>query len=262
MVREIRKQNLKPDELEAKKKYDIVAEQYHNSRTKIHPNGWLYNEYLEMPATFELLGNIKGKKILDIGCGTGIYAKKMTKKGAIVKGFDISDEMLKIAKQDNPNLDLRKGSFYKIPFKEKFDIALASLALNYAKDLSRVLKQINKVLKKNGYLVFSQGNPIIEITKKANKKKPWIREFNQYFKERKIYGIWKNLLQNRKTKSIKMPAYHKTYETIIKTIIKQGFEIIDYIDCYPLPKSKKLWPKEYAFTSNVPFFCVWKIKKK
>lgn len=53
---------MKPDELEARKKYDIVGEHYHNWRTKLNPKGWVYNEYLEMPATFELLGNLRGKK--------------------------------------------------------------------------------------------------------------------------------------------------------------------------------------------------------
>jgi len=143
---------MKPDEKEAARKYNVIGEHYHNWRTKIHPEGWVYNEYLEMPATFELLGNIKGKKVLDIGCGAGIYAKHMTKKGAKVKGFDISDEMLRLAKQDNPKLDLRKGSCYKIPFKEKFDIAIAPLVLDYISDLGKALRQVKKVLKKGGYV--------------------------------------------------------------------------------------------------------------
>src|SRR3990167_9283383 len=109
---------MKTDENIAKKNYDISARAYHNWRTIENPQGWFYNELLEMPATLELLGDVKGKKILDFGCGTGIYAKLLTKKGAIVKGFDISEEMLKIAKQENPKLDLIMGSGYKIPFKE------------------------------------------------------------------------------------------------------------------------------------------------
>ena len=254
---------MKRDEKEAKKKYDVVAEHYHNWRTKIHPEGWIYNEYLEMPATFEVLGNIKGKKVLDIGCGAGIYVKEMTRKGAIVKGFDISDEMLRIAKQDNPKLDLRRSSFYKIPFKEKFDVVIAPLVLDYAKDLGKVLKQIKKVLKKKGYFVFSLRNPVVEVTKKVDwKKKILVREFDRYFNERKIYGTWKNILHKKKVKNIKMPTHHKTYETIIKTIIKEGFEIIDYKDCFPLKKAQKLWPKEYEFLSNIPYFCVWKVGLK
>ena len=47
---------MKLEEKEAIKKYSKSAEAYHNLRTKENPNGWFYNELLEMPATLELLG--------------------------------------------------------------------------------------------------------------------------------------------------------------------------------------------------------------
>ena len=85
---------MKTDENIAKKNYDISAKAYHNLRTIENPQGWFYNELLEMPSTLELLGNVKGKKILDFGCGSGIYAKLLTKKGAKIKGFYISNEII------------------------------------------------------------------------------------------------------------------------------------------------------------------------
>ena len=176
---------MESDEREAIKKYSIVGEHYHNLRTKIHPKGWIYNEFLEMPATFELLGNLKGKKVLDIGCGAGIYAKIMTQKGARVKGFDITPKMLEIAKRENPNLDLRKGSFSKIPFKEKFDIVIAPLVIDYVENWDNGFKEVRRVLKKDGYFIFSVGNPVFEITVKTDKKKKFVRKFEDYFKENK-----------------------------------------------------------------------------
>lgn len=252
---------MKPEEKEVVKKYDFMAEHYHNWRTKVNPQGWFYNEMLEMPATLELLGNIKGKKILDFGCGTGIYAKLLTKKGAKVKGFDISKEMIKIAKKENPKLDLKIGSGYKIPFKEKFDIVLAALVMDYFKDWNKVFQQVKEVLNKKGIFVFSIGNPVAECAKRVEHNGERLRVLNKksaYFRERKIYGVWKNINE----KDIRMPTYHKTYETIIKTIIKNGFEIIDYKDSFPLKKAKKLFPGDYRIFSKIPFFCVWKVKKK
>jgi len=125
---------MKKHEKEVRKNYDFMAEYYHNHRTKKFPQGWFYNEMLEMPSTLKLLGNVKGKKILDFGCGTGIYAKLLTKKGAKVKGFDLSSEMIKIAKKENPKLDLRVGSGNKIPFTEKF----STLPLRSVMDPSNV----------------------------------------------------------------------------------------------------------------------------
>ena len=159
---------MKKEEKSAEKMYDTLAEHYHYWRTKANPQGWHYNELLEMPAALKLLGNVKGKKILDFGCGTGIYAKLLTKKGAKVKGFDISKEMLEIAKRENPKLDLRIGSGYKFPFKEKFDIVLSSLVVHYLDDWNKMFKEVRKVLKKGGYFVFSTGNPVAETVKKIN----------------------------------------------------------------------------------------------
>lgn len=248
------------EEKEAKSKYDFMAEEYHYFRTKKYPQGWFYNELLEMSATLELIGNVKGKKILDFGCGTGIYAKILTKKGAKVKGFDISPEMVKIAKKENPNLDLRKGTGYNIPFKEKFDIIIAALVLDYFNDFDKVLKQVKKVLKKNGFFIFSMKNPISECFKKIKltSKNRFVRDVGDYFTEKKIYNTWKNI----KGRDVKIHSYHRTYETIIRTIIKNNFEIADYKDCFPLKKAQKLFPKDYASFSKIPYFCVWKVRKK
>ncbi len=249
------------EENEAIKKYSLVGEYYHDFRTKLSPKGWIYNEFLEMPATFELLGNLKGKKVLDVGCGTGIYAKEMTKRGAKVKGFDITPKMLEIAKRENPKLDLRSGSVYNIPFNEKFDIAIAPLVIEYSRDWNKVFREVNKILKKGSYFIFSIGNPVYQVTKRVSKNKPLIREFENYFKEKKQYNTWRDIRYKENMINVKMPYHHKTYETVIKTILRNGFEITDYKDCFPSKKSKKLFPKQYSFLSKIPYFCVWKVRK-
>jgi SAM-dependent methyltransferase len=249
---------MKIEEKEAVKKYAMSAQAYHNWRTVENPEGWFFNELLEMPSTLSLIGNIKGKKILDMGCGTGIYAKLLTEKGAIVKGFDISKEMLEIAKIENPNLDLKLGSAYQIPFKEKFDIVLASLVVHYLKDWDKMFDEIKRVLNPGGIFIFSTGNPVAEARKKIKIGKKKISVLGNYFNEGKIYGTWKD----DKGRKMRMSSYHKTYETIIKTIIKNKFEIIDYKDCFPIEKAKKLFPDDYKEYSKKPFFCVWKIKLK
>ncbi len=78
-----------------------------------------------------------------------------------------------------------------------------------------------------------------------------------YFEEGVRYSKWM-----KHKKAIKIPKYHKTYESITKTIIRGGFEIIDYRDCYPIAMAKKLFPKQYQFYTKVPIFCVWKLRKK
>ena len=250
---------MKKEEKEAKKAYDKLAESYHKMRTTKHPKGWFFNEHLEMPTTLELLGNVRGKKILDFGCGTGIYARLLTKKGAKVKGFDISPEMIEIAKEESPELDLRVASVYKIPFKEKFDIVLSSLTVHYVDDWDKMFRQVSNVLKKGGLFIFSTGNPITECSESINIKGKKEKVFGRinYFDEKKMYLDWKY----GNGKKIKVHFFHRTYETIIKTILKNGFEIIEYKDAKPTKQGLKLFP-EYKFYDTFPFFNVWKVKKK
>jgi ubiquinone/menaquinone biosynthesis C-methylase UbiE len=248
------------EEKETEETYDAMAHYYHEYRTSKFKGGWFFNEYLEMPAMLKALGNVKGKKVLDWGCGSGIYAKILSKREANVKGFDISKEMLKIAKRDNPHLDLRVGSGYKIPFKEKFDIVFSSLALHYLKDFDKAFKEVHRVLNKGGVFLFSVANPIVDASVSIKHKGEKVKVLGRrgYFAQAAHTADWK--LPNGKTVVIK--SYEKTYEYIIRTINKTGFEIADYIDIKPIASAKNKFPKEYALWSKIPKFVIWKIRKK
>ena len=78
--------------------YNKFGQAYHDSRKQDH--GRLFNEYLDMPATFSLLPELKGKNVLDAGCGSGIYSRLLAQSGASVRGIDISDKMIGIAKKE------------------------------------------------------------------------------------------------------------------------------------------------------------------
>ncbi|MFH1802027.1 MAG: class I SAM-dependent methyltransferase [archaeon] len=243
--------------------YDNLAQSYHDLRTKDCPHGWFYNEFLEMPTMLELLGRIKGKKILDFGCGSGIYAEILTKKGAKVKGFDISKQMLAIAKQKNPELDLRHGSGYKIPFKEKFDIVISSLVVHYLNDWNKMLKEIKRVLKRGGLFILSTGNPVTEIADTMKVKDKKYKVVGDYFKERTISANWENVkCADGKIKTVKIRSHHITYETLLNTLIKNGFEIMQYKDCKPSTKSKRYFPEEYEKYTKYPLVLAIKTKLK
>jgi SAM-dependent methyltransferase len=197
--------------------------------------------------------------VLDFGCGSGIYANLLTKKGAKISGFDISSEMIKIAKQKNPLLDLRVGSGYNIPFQQKFDIVFASLAIGYMSNWNLVFKQVGKVLNKNGLFVFSTDNPIIACKSRIkvdNKDIIYLGE-KDYFQINAKHNSWQ-----MPTGTFQVPWNHKTYEYIIKTIVNSGFELVDYTDAKPLKSAKKYFPEYYEEYSKIPRFSIWKVRKK
>jgi len=237
--------------------YDVLAKGYYEARKYNQGMGYFYNCLSEWPSTLKLLGNVRGKKILDVGCGPGLYASLLIKKGAVVKGMDISKELIGIAKKEAPAAEFIIGDAERLPYKNsEFDIVIAPLVLHYLNSWDEALKEIHAVLKKGGVFIFSHGNPFAE----KRKRKKWFfkrfRVIEGYFDEGAKYSLWK-----RKNKKITLVRYHKTYATIIKLLIKHGFEIIDYEDCKPLPEAKELFPAKYKKCLNYPPFCAWKLRK-
>lgn len=242
---------MKKYEDEIKEVYDNLSKKYHKI-TAHH----FFNTYLEVPETLSLLKNIRGKKVLDLGCGTGRHTKILKKRGAKVWGIDISPRMLEIAKREIKGVDFKVGSVYKLPYKPKFfDIVFAGLCVSYFENLDKAFKEINRVLKRNGIFVFSFGHPLINVTSYIKGKPRNYRKIGDYFKEEKTYANWPVF-------KIKMPYYHKTFQTIIKTIIRNNFVIEEYLEERPVKASKKLYPKKYKTFSKMPSFCAFKVRKK
>src|SRR5437868_2138312 len=95
--------------------YNKLGKVYHESRVK---GGRIFNEFLEMPATLALIPkDLTGKMVLDAGCGSGIYAREMARRGATVIGIDISDTMIEIANSETPadlNITYRVDNLYQL----------------------------------------------------------------------------------------------------------------------------------------------------
>jgi len=242
------------------KTYHKLGQEYYNLRRNKEGISYFYNELTETPTTLKLLGNIKGKKILDLGCGPGFYLSKLKKRGAKVKGIDFSKELIRIAKQENPDVEIKYGDITKnLSYKNsEFDAIISPLVLGHIKDWNSVLKGVRRVLKRKGIFIFTTGIPFYECVKRIKVKGKKFKTPEDYFNERAIETIW----GGKSGKSGKTIHYHKTYGTIVKILINNGFEIIDYEDCKPIPKAKKLFPKYYKDEIDFPRFCAWKVRLK
>jgi Methylase involved in ubiquinone/menaquinone biosynthesis len=208
--------------------YDVIAKEFYEWRKSKKRRGF-YERLVILPSLLKLLGDVKGKKILDIGCGPGLYASLLTQKGAVVHGIDISSELIGIAKKEAPTAELIIGDATRLPYKNlEFDIIIALHVLYYLKSWDQVLKEIHAVLKKGGIFIFFISNPFAHKFKRQKWFFKRFRVIKGYFDEGEKYTR-----MGLKNKKVKMVQYHKTFATIIKLSIKYGFEIIDYEDFNP-----------------------------
>ena len=104
-----------------------------------------------------VLDMLEGKKILDIGCGTGFIANSIAKKGYDVTAIDIEPEGIKLAKKGTGKkrkVTFLVGDFFEFDFKkESFDCVLLTDVLEHIKEDDKLLRGIQKVLKKKGVLI-------------------------------------------------------------------------------------------------------------
>jgi ubiquinone/menaquinone biosynthesis C-methylase UbiE len=234
-----------------KKTYDKISKKYH----KITPKHF-FNAYLEVPATTSLIDNVKGKNVLDLGCGTGMHTKILKRRGADVWGLDISPKMIEIARNDIKGVDFKVGSANKLPYKPKFfDIVVAGLCVSYFKNLDKALKEVYRVLKKDGIFVFSIPNPLLEISSHIKGKPYNYRVFKDYFKEGKTHSRWP-------TFKVNIPYYHRTFQTLVRAIVRNKFVIEDFVDAKPVKEGKKVNPDAYKTYSKIPHFSIFKVRKR
>jgi ubiquinone/menaquinone biosynthesis C-methylase UbiE len=138
---------------------------------------------LECSLVFKHLAPSRGSLILDAGCGTGIYSRRLAKKGNYVVGIDASEEMLQIAKNkpthEGPAIEYIKGDLHYLPFKDRiFDSVVCIAALEFCRDAQQVVHELGRVLKPQGQLVFGV----------LNKESAWMKEIMLSSKSSSIYS--------------------------------------------------------------------------
>ncbi len=113
----------------------------------------------------QLVGNVKDKKILDVGCGSGIFMIDFAKRGAYVIGIDYSQKMIDIARKELKHYKIPSNQYKlvqanatELPFKDQsFDFILTTGLTDYLTDKQdqQFLEEASRVLKKNGTLIVS-----------------------------------------------------------------------------------------------------------
>lgn len=107
------------------------------------------------------LGNLKGKNVLDFGCGNGWLSVVLAKMGANVSGFDISKEAVRVSSamaeyNDVANTtQFQPGSAYDSGFSDQsFELIIGQAILHHLSDKQLVANELNRLLKPGGKAVF------------------------------------------------------------------------------------------------------------
>ena len=138
--------------------------------------GWAFFAPLESLTTpvagklVKFAGVRAGRRVLDVGCGTGVVAITAARAGAKVNGIDLTPELLARAKENSKlaelEIDWREGDAEALPFADgEFDIVLSQFGHMFAPRPDVAIREMLRVLKPGGTIAFATWPPDLLIGK-------------------------------------------------------------------------------------------------
>jgi len=225
--------------------YDRIADAY-AGRVETKP----HNAYYDRPAVISLWHDVKGREVLDAGCGPGIYAEELVKRGALVTAGDISPRMREIAAKRLGRdarvvaLDLSE----RLPFEDAaFDVVNAPLCLDYIRDWDHVFAEFKRVLKRNGYAVVSCTHPSFDAE--------YCRT-ECYFEIEAVEGPWKGFGE-----PFVMNSYRRPLGEFINAPLRAGLVLDRLLEPLPTTDFRDADPRRHAELMRRPAFLMMRLRK-
>jgi len=190
-----------------------------------------YQQKVILPNLLRIVAPEAGIKVLDVGCGTGVFARAFAEKGAGVLGVDIGLELLDIAEKKSKNLNIKyilasADNLSKIK-EDDFDIVTVVLAIQNMKNLDAVVGEVSKKLKVGGRLIMVINHPSFRIPQNSD----WFYDEKDRIQYRKIAKYMSEIeipiLMNPGNKNSKKTySFHRPLQVYVKSLVKNGLFII------------------------------------
>ncbi|KAI0423878.1 methyltransferase domain protein [Xylaria sp. FL1042] len=181
-----------------------------------------------------MLPDLKGARVLDLGCGFGWFSRFARSKGAgRVRGIDLSAKMLDKARSmttddaivyeqaDLENLRLPEGGY---------DVVFSALTFHYLASLPGLVAEIAKSLKRGGRLVFSVEHPLftapttpsLVVVDQDTGRRAW--QIDAYQREGARTRTW--FVDG-------VRKQHRTMSTYVNLMLSSGFRLTDFVEWCP-----------------------------
>lgn len=216
-----------------------------------------------MPVTLEKLGDVRGKRIIDIGGGEGGYSRELTKRGASVTCVDCSEIAIAYAmdKAREEGLELthivgNSADLRDIP-DEKFDIALCSMMLMDCEDLTGTLSEAARVLVPGGKLFASALHPCFN-----GKDTRWLGDDDEKHVDVQNYFEpceWRKPITRGASNDVIWR--HRTLEEYMSAFTAANFKLTHIYEPQPTEEQLSVSPR-IGWLKRIPMYIFWEAVKE
>ena len=217
-----------------------------------------------MPNMLKFLGNVQGKKILDLGCGEGGYSRELTKRGAQLVSVDCSSKAIEyaisLARAENLDIEhfVRNSNDLFDIESEQFDVVLCSMMLMDCEDFDGTLQEAYRVLKKGGKVFASVLHPCFDGNHETGIGRQGVGIERQVVV--KNYFDPKEWTAPLHKGTIPVIWRHRTLEDYVKGFLKAGFIIEDVNEPQATDEQAQL-STAMAWLKKIPLYLYWELRK-
>ena len=227
--------------------FDKHAAQYFHFRM----NSQTANDFIEIPQTLKMLGDLKGLSVLDAGCAFGYYSKYCAMHGAIVTAVDISRTQIDLCREycrefaDRIEFKVGDVASDEVVLEENsFDLVLSNISVHFS--LDAFFRNCAKSLKKGGKLVYSQIHPTFSACNMSNGL-----NFEDYFRTDSRTQQTENIFGNQVVSDKYFWSWnHYTTEDVAIALRTNGFFISGIYEPKPVPNA----PNQFKIFNRIPLF--------
>lgn len=211
------------------------------------------NDTMERPVIYELIGKLKNRRILDLGCGDASFGRHALTQGCdSYLGIDGSHNMVASAQQ---TLAGTAGRVVQATLEDwsypvdAFDLVVSRLALHYVSDIETLFQHVFRSLMPQGRFVFSVEHPVItscdRVWRGTGKRQEWL--VDNYFEPGKRTTSWMggNVIK-----------YHRTIEEHFLSLQRAGFQVESLREAMPRPEFFGDDQETYQRRRRIPLFLI------
>ena len=224
--------------------YDEMAGTY-----EAHAADSPYNAHYDRPAVLELVGEVAGRRVLDAGCGPGLYSEELIARGADLVALDGSAAMVELArKRLGPRTKvLRVDLADPLPFADsEFELIVCALVIHHVDDREACLREFFRVLGPGGHVVLSTQHPTTD----------WLRKGGSYFETTEEEDTW-----HRGEAAYTLRFWREPLTAFCAAISNAGFLIERLVEPLPAPTMRERWPEHWEKLQREPGFLVLRLVK-